>query len=123
MLRFSILCVDDHDTCSNLSDILSDLGYEVAVAYNTSDALKHLATNGYAVGVFGFDTPEVNGVELWKQMSAGQGTHGCIMVTKNMQSSEFVDADKMLGDRCVLIKPIDVARMLRFIDGVAREFV
>ncbi len=121
MLRSSILCVDDHDSCSNLNDILSDLGYEVAVAYNTSDALKHLTMNGYAVGVFGFDTATVNGVELWKKMNSGGGTHACVMITENMLSTQLVDAVKMLGDRCVLIKPIDVARMLRFIDSVTRE--
>lgn len=37
-----LLIVDDNqDTCSNLSDILTDCGYSVDVAYRGSDGLDH----------------------------------------------------------------------------------
>ena len=42
----SILVVDDEvDTCRNLSDILTDLGYRVAIAHNGPAALDLVRKN------------------------------------------------------------------------------
>jgi DNA-binding NtrC family response regulator len=121
MVPSSILCVDDHDTCSNLADILDDLGYQVDVAYNTTDALSSLSRKDYPMGVFTVDTPDVDGVKLWRQMKERQGKHACVMVTENIMVSAEV---RNLGDRCLLLtKPTDVARMIAFIEKSAGQLV
>jgi DNA-binding NtrC family response regulator len=121
MLANAILCVDDRDPCSNLSDILDDIGYQVDVAYNMSDALNALARKNYLVGVFTFGRPDVDGVQLWKQLNNGRGKHACVMLMDEMQSGDLFDAVRTLGDHCLLIKPIDVARMIAFIDNAAAQ--
>jgi len=121
MLTNAVLCVDDRDSCSNLSDILSDIGYQVDVAYNMSDAVDAMTRKNYPVGVFTFGTPEVDGVQLWKQMNNGRGKHACVMLMEEMLSADLSDAVRTLGERCLLIKPIDVARMIAFIDNAAGQ--
>ena len=116
MLATSILCVDEHESCSNLSDILRDVGYQVEFACNTADARACLTVNDYAVGVFVFGTPEVDGIELWKRMKRGQGRHACVVLTEGMLSADLFNEVGRLGECCLLMKPIDVLKMLAFIN-------
>jgi CheY-like chemotaxis protein len=52
MAGLHILCVDDDpDTCASLSDILTDLGYRVDVAYDGPSALQLVKRNGYGLAL------------------------------------------------------------------------
>ena len=57
-----ILVVDDEvDTCANLSDILSDLGYTVDVAYDGPSALELVKQKAYDVALLDLKMPGMDG--------------------------------------------------------------
>ena len=52
----SVLVVDDEeDTCRNLSDILTDLGYQVDIAHEGLTALELVSRNRYDVALLDLD--------------------------------------------------------------------
>ena len=56
----SILVVDDEvDTCSNLSDILTDLGYHVDVAHDGPSALELARKNPYDIALLDLRMPGI----------------------------------------------------------------
>src|ERR1017187_8416339 len=58
----SILVVDDEvDTCRNLSDILTDLGYHVEVAHNGMSALE-IVQKPFDVALLDFKMPGMDGL-------------------------------------------------------------
>jgi CheY-like chemotaxis protein len=116
MLSTSILCVDDRESCCNLSDILRDAGYTVAVASSTSEALRLLGVQDYRVGLFASDTPEVDWQQLWQRMKHGPGKRACILLTEDLPTAELFHAAKMCGVRAILVKPLDIARLLRLLE-------
>src|SRR5881398_2485328 len=64
-----ILVVDDDaDTCRNLSDILSDLGYQVDVAHDGPSALELIRKRPYDVALLDFKMPGMTGLELYREI-------------------------------------------------------
>jgi DNA-binding NtrC family response regulator len=63
----SILVVDDEmDTCQNLNDILTDLGYDVAIAENAFAALELIQNKRYDVALLDLMMPGMDGIELYR---------------------------------------------------------
>lgn len=56
---------DDPDTCASLSDILTDLGYRVDVAYDGPSALQLVERNRYGLAVLDYRMPGMDGLELY----------------------------------------------------------
>ena len=58
MAASAILLVDDdQDTCASLSDIISDLGYQVDVAYDGPAALKLSQRQPYGLALLDYKLP------------------------------------------------------------------
>src|SRR5688500_2815696 len=65
----SILVVDDEpDTCANLSDILTDLGFHVDVACDGESALELLRKRPYDVALLDLKMPGMDGLELYRRI-------------------------------------------------------
>src|SRR5260221_6537840 len=63
----SVLVVDDDvDTCRNLSDILSDLGYQVAIAHDGPAALELVRQRHFDVALLDLKMPSMDGLELYR---------------------------------------------------------
>jgi DNA-binding response OmpR family regulator len=55
MAGLSILCVDDDpDACASMSDILTDLGYVVSVAYDGHAALQLVQQRPYGLALLDY---------------------------------------------------------------------
>jgi CheY-like chemotaxis protein len=75
MAATAILIVDDEqDTCASLSDIISDLGYQVGVAYDGPSALELSRRHPYGLAPLDYQMPGMTGVELYGHLTAGART-------------------------------------------------
>ena len=111
----SILVVDDDvDTCANLQDILSDLGYEVDVAHNGPEALQRVEQRPYDIALLDLRMPGMDGVELYrriKQLRAGT----VAIIVSAYASSDASSAALAAGAWQVLSKPVDFERLFSLI--------
>lgn len=111
----SILLVDDDvDICSNLADILADLGYRVDAAHDGPAALELIGRNRYDVAVLDYKMPGMNGVTLTREIRRVRPEMVSLLVTAHAGSA----ADEALsaGAWHVLAKPVDMARLLGLVD-------
>lgn len=111
----SILLVDDDvDICSNLADILNDLGYRADVAYDGPTALEMIGRNRYDVTLVDYKMPGMNGVSLLREIRRIRPEMVSLMVTAYAGSAadEAFDA----GVWQILPKPVEVTRLLGFVD-------
>ena len=65
----SILVVDDDvDTCDNLRDILTDVGYHVEVAHDGPSALELVRRRPYDLALLDLRMPGMDGVTLYREI-------------------------------------------------------
>src|SRR5437764_5346527 len=78
----SILVVDDDvDTCRNLSDILTDLGYHVDTAHDGPTALELVRKRPYDVALLDYKMPGMDGLTLYREIKRLRSGTVAIVVT------------------------------------------
>jgi two-component system response regulator HydG len=111
-----ILVVDDEvDTCANLSDILSDLGYRVDVAYDGPSALDLVKQNTYDVALLDLKMPGMDGLELYRRIKQLQAGTVAIVVTAYASSNTAAEA-MSAGAWQILSKPVDLSKLLTLVE-------
>jgi CheY-like chemotaxis protein len=119
MVASAILLVDDdQDTCASLSDLISDLGYRVDVAYDGPAALDLSKRHGYGLALLDFKLPGMDGVELYGHLKQVQADTVGVLVTA-FAADVTVQAAVQAGIRRVLPKPVDFGHLLPLIEEVA----
>lgn len=107
-----ILIVDDEvDTCENLSDIFTDLGYLVDTAHNGIAALKLVAERRYDLALLDLRMPGMDGLELYRrirQVSAGT----VALVVTAYAASDTAQSILEAGAWKVVPKPVEIQRLL-----------
>jgi CheY-like chemotaxis protein len=117
MAASPILVVDDdRDTC--LSDIISDLGYRVDVAYDGPAALDLSRRRPYGLALLDYRMPGMDGVELYALIRRVRPDTVAVLVT-GFAAEDTVRAASRAGIRRVLPKPMDFGRLLPLIEEVA----
>lgn len=111
-----VLVVDDEaDTCQNLSDILTDLGYRVDVAHDGIAALELVKRNAYDLALLDLKMPGMDGLTLYREIKKlRSGTVG-IVVTAYAGGSTTEEA-LAAGAWQVVPKPVDLPRLLGAVD-------
>lgn len=111
-----LLIVDDEvDTCENLRDIMSDLGYQVDVAHDGSSALDLVKRHGYDVAMLDLRMPGMDGLELYrriKQISAGT----LAVVVTAYASSETAKSVLEAGAWKLVAKPVNIPQLVGLVD-------
>jgi len=117
----TILVVDDEvDTCRNLSDILTDLGYAVDVAHDGPSALELVRRNAYDVALLDLRMPGMDGLELFHRIrQLRSGTVG-IIVTAYV-GTDTAERALAAGAWQVLAKPVDFPRLLGLVEEVVGQ--
>ncbi len=112
----SILVVDDDvDTCQNLSDILTDMGYHVDTAHDGPAALELARRNRYDVALLDFKMPGMDGLTLYRKLREVQAETVAIVVTAFAGKTTAEDA-MAAGAWRVLPKPVNFPRLLGLVD-------
>lgn len=112
----TILVVDDdQDTCRNLSDILSDLGYQVDTANDAESALILIERRPYDVALLDYKMPGMNGLELYRAIKQRRPEMIAIMVSAYTNRATQ-EAAIGAGAWQVLSKPVDFTRLLGLVD-------
>jgi two-component system response regulator HydG len=112
----AILVVDDDvDTCRNLSDILTDLGYHVDTAHDGPSALEHVRRQGYDVALLDLKMPGMDGIELYREIRKLRAETVALVVTA-YASRAAAEQALAAGAWQVLAKPVDFGRLLGLVD-------
>jgi DNA-binding NtrC family response regulator len=106
---------DDVDTCKNLSDILTDLGYRVDTANEGKAALELVRKNPYDVALLDLKMPGMDGVTLYREIKKLRAGTVAIIVTA-YASSTTADEALAAGAWQIVSKPVDLPRLLRLVD-------
>jgi two-component system, NtrC family, response regulator HydG len=112
----SILVVDDEvDTCRNLSDILTDLGYHVDTAYDGPSALELARKNPYDLALLDLKMPGMDGLTLYRELRKLQSGTVALVVTA-YAGKDTTEAALAAGAWQVLPKPVDFPLLLKLVD-------
>ena len=113
----SILVVDDEtDHCLNLADILGEFDYVVDVANDGPKALELLEENSYDAALLDLSMPGMDGLALFRRIRGLSPELPACFITANTFGGL---ADEIRKSRAgpILGKPLDVPRLLYWIDG------
>jgi two-component system, NtrC family, response regulator HydG len=112
----SILVVDDDvDTCRNLSDILTDMGYQVDTAHDGPAALELARRRAYDLALLDFKMPGMDGLTLYRELRKVQAETVAIVVTAFAGKATAAEA-LAAGAWRVLPKPVDFPKLLGLVD-------
>lgn len=112
----SILVVDDEvDTCRNLSDILTDLGYSVDIAHEGLTALAMVRQKPYDVALLDLKMPGMDGLTLYREIKKLRAETVAIVVTAYAGGDTKAEA-LTVGAWQILSKPVDFPKLLGFVD-------
>jgi CheY-like chemotaxis protein len=111
----SILVVDDEvDTCRNLSDILTDLGYQVDIAHDGLSALELVRQKAYDIALLDLKMPGMDGLELYRRIKNLQSGTVAMVVTA-YATSDTAEEALTAGAWQVLPKPVDFPKLLALV--------
>src|SRR5262249_21664863 len=112
----TILVVDDDvDTCRNLSDILTDLGYHVAVAHDGFAALELIRRQPFDVALLDLKMPGMDGLTLYREIKKVRA--GTVAIIVSAFAAEATKQEALAaGAWQVLAKPVDFSRLLGLVD-------
>lgn len=116
-----ILVVDDDvDTCRNLTDILTDLGYEVESAHTGPQALELVRNKPFEVALLDLKMPGMDGLTLYRQIKKLRASTVAIIVTAYASQSTQEEA-LVAGAAHVLSKPVDFSRLLSLVQEAVEQ--
>jgi CheY-like chemotaxis protein len=111
---------DDFDTRANLSDILSDLGYEVRTAADAAIALRLIEEQAFDVVLLDLKLPGIDGLQLYREVKHRSPATLAILITGFADSDTRMRAEQ-LGVWRILPKPVDVPALLPLISEAAAQ--
>jgi CheY-like chemotaxis protein len=112
----TILVVDDDvDTCLNMVDLFGDRGYTVDAAGDGERALEKARRQPYELSLLDVRLPGMDGLTLCRQLKCLHPRMVAMIVTAYDGSDLQEEADDA-GARHVLLKPIDVPRLLTLVE-------
>jgi DNA-binding NtrC family response regulator len=117
----NILVVDDdRDTCRNLSDILTDLGYTVQTASDGPTALELVKRTAFDVALLDFKMPGMNGLMLYREIKRLSPATVAIMISAYMSGLSSEEA-RRAGTWKVLSKPVDLGQVLPLVEQALHQ--
>ncbi|HAY75984.1 MAG TPA: hypothetical protein DCY32_09935 [Opitutae bacterium] len=112
----TVLVVDDHPAIrSTMTDVLEAEGFIPEHAENGSDAIRKCIENDYDFVLLDMQMPDMNGVEVLRQLKAKNRYHSKFIVITAFSIQELEDQACELGIYAFLRKPIKVEKIIEII--------
>ncbi len=111
---------DDLDTCANLADILTDIGYEVRTAPDATTALRALDEQAFDIVLLDLKLPGMDGLQLYRELKRRSASTLAILIT-GFADAETHERAEQLGVWRILPKPVDVPALLPMISEAAKQ--
>jgi DNA-binding response OmpR family regulator len=106
---------DDRDICHNLSDILTDLGYDVDSANDGPSALELVRCRTYDVALLDYKMPGMDGLTLYREIKKHRASTVSLLVTAYASPATAEEA-VTAGAWKVVSKPVDLGKLLGLVD-------
>ena len=106
---------DDHDICDLLRDRLESDGFQVSVASDGRTALRILSETVVDGVLLDIELPEVNGIDVLRQLRTGHPTLPVVMMTA-VGALDRAMAAVEAGAQSYLLKPFDGDRLRQVVD-------
>lgn len=117
----SIIVVDDDvDTCQNLSDILTDFGYEVDTAHDGPTALSMVREKPYDIALLDFKMPGMDGLTVYREIRKLRSGTVAMIVTAYATPETRQEALEA-GTWQVLSKPVVFPKLLGLVEEIAKQ--
>jgi DNA-binding NtrC family response regulator len=118
MRKTRILIVDD-DTgmTETLSDILSDMGYNTAVADDGYRAIEIISKDSFDIALIDIKMPGINGVETFKRIKQISPKTKVIMITA-YSASNLTDEALNEGAYSLLSKPLNINKFISLVEMI-----
>lgn len=117
----AVLVVDDEpDTCRNLSDILTEFGYDVETAPDGPSALALVAKRRFDIALLDFKMPGMDGVTLYREIKKLRPELVAILVSA-YAGREIQQEAQAAGTWKVLAKPVDLNCLLPLVEEAANQ--
>lgn len=111
---------DDRDICRNLTDILTDLGYEVDTANDGLSALALIRERPYDVALLDYKMPGMDGLTLYREIKKQRAGTVSLLVTAYATPATAEEA-LAAGAWKVVSKPVDFAKLLSMVDEALEQ--
>ena len=122
--RASILIVDDEvDTCRNLCDIFTDVGYRVDMAHEGLTALEKVRAHSYDVVLLDLMMPGMDGLTLYQEIKRLRPETVAVLATAYSNDPR---AEQSLGAGVwrLVPKPVDLRQLLNIVaEAVSQPLV
>jgi DNA-binding response OmpR family regulator len=116
-----VLIIDDNeDLTGSLKMCLEGEGFEVAVAANGEQALKHLERSAADVVVTDLFMPDKDGIETIMELRNRYPRCKIIAMSgwTSLQGSDYLSVARELGALHTLTKPFDPSQLTRLLRGL-----
>ncbi len=116
-----VLVVDDDvDTCHNLRDILTDMGYTVDIAHDGPSALGLIRQWPFDVALLDLKMPGMDGLTLYREIKKLRSGTVAIIVTA-YATGDTAALALQAGAWRVLSKPVDLGQLLPLVDEASQQ--
>ncbi len=106
---------DDQDICCNLSDILTDLGYQVDYTHDGLAALELVRHRPYDVALLDLKMPGMDGLTLYREIKKQRAGTVSLVVTAYASPATALEA-LTAGAWKVVSKPVDFRVLLGLVN-------
>jgi CheY-like chemotaxis protein len=106
---------DDRDICRNLSDILTDLDYQVDTAHDGLSALELVRQRPYDIALLDLKMPGMDGLTLYRQIKKQRAGTVSLLITGYASPATAAEA-LAAGAWRIVAKPVDFPELLDLVD-------
>ncbi len=110
-----LLADDEEHICRSLRELLVDLGYDVACAYDGEQALRYLGQRAVDLVVSDIRMPRIDGIQLLERIKAAYPDTPVVLFTGHGDEALLKHA-RRLGVASFLYKPISVRDLIQAIE-------
>jgi DNA-binding NtrC family response regulator len=115
-----ILVVDDDENlCQNLLDVLSQKGYRVTIALDSTSAIEKVRTSVFDIMLLDMKLPPLNGLETYLVIRQLCPSIVVVIITGFLlEMEEMINIIRKTGAYALLEKPINIDKLLALLEQI-----